>query len=232
MKLSDYLLKLAPKQNPIRAKRIYNTKLVVLGYKTFDIKNLAKDIINYNDINNIELILNNCEFKIIEELFLYVIVISYLPFKPFYKYLFKIIPHIDSWAVTDMVIYHNYKKELIELDEIIKKLLVNPNNFAKRTAFILRMKYYINDNYIDMIINEIISNEKTDDYYLMMVIAWLMQLIYLKYPEKITWLLFNKLSNKFIIRKTISKIYDSYKVSRDEKTTLKDKLTLFLKGSL
>lgn len=94
------------------------------------------------------------------------------------------------------------------------------------------MKYYINDNYIDNIINEIISNEKTDDYYLMMVIAWLMQLIYLKYPEKITWLLFHKLSNKFIIRKTISKIYDSYKVSRDEKTTLKDKLTLFLKGSL
>jgi 3-methyladenine DNA glycosylase AlkD len=58
-------------------------------------------------------------------------------------------------------------------------------------------------------------------YYVQMMVAWLLSISYIKFKEKTyQFLLSNKLDN-FTFNKTISKICDSYRISKEEKQQLK-----------
>ena len=51
--------------------------------------------------------------------------------------------------------------------------------------------------------------------------AWLICEMYIKYPKEIKKFLENNNLNKFTQNKAISKIHDSYRVSKEEKELLK-----------
>ena len=67
----------------------------------------------------------------------------------------------------------------------------------------------------------IILNIKTDRYYVNMALSWLICEIYIKYPGKIDKYLDIKYLNKFVINKSISKINDSYRITKEVKEKLK-----------
>ncbi len=85
------------------------------------------------------------------------------------------------------------------------------------------MRYFKSKDYLDTIFNEMLLFEKNNEYYIMMVISWLLQVLYLEYPNEVEAFIFKTISNDFIISKTISKINDSYKVNNDNKIKLKEK---------
>ena len=84
--------------------------------------------------------------------------------------------------------------------------------------------YYVNDLYIDRVIDIIIKYEEdnidNDIYYIDMAISWLISVIYVKYKDKVISL-FESPIRKFVRNKAISKICDSYRVGKEEKEFIK-----------
>ena len=74
--------------------------------------------------------------------------------------------------------------------------------------------YIINDVFLN------ISNNFSSYYYLEMMVAWLLSYFYIYDKELVINLLKERKFNKFITNKTISKIKDSFRVSKDDKENL------------
>ena len=83
------------------------------------------------------------------------------------------------------------------------------------------MSYYLIDNYVDKII-DIILTIHNHDYYVDMMISWLLATMMIEFEDKVISLLKEKQLNDFIIRKTISKSIESYRISNDTKECLKE----------
>ena len=81
------------------------------------------------------------------------------------------------------------------------------------------LSHYMEEEYLDLMI-ETLENLNNNTYYTEMAAAWLICEIYTKYPQETTkYLKKNKLNN-FTQNKSISKIHDSSRVSKEEKEYL------------
>lgn len=220
--LGEYLTNLASKLNIERGAKILQTRLTLKGYSSSDIKKIATSI-NKLEVKEIISLLESTNFTIYEEQLLYVYIIKNLPYDNFRFYLLKLIPFIDTWAITDAIRFKSYQTNIDKLNNLILELFSTNKVYAIRSAFILRMYYFKSKEYLDVIFNEMLLFEKNNEYYIMMVISWLLQVLYLEYPNEVEVFIFKDISNNFIISKTISKINDSLKVNNDNKIKLKEK---------
>ena len=159
-----------------------------------------------------------------EEIILYGLVLSYLKidFKTIIIYLNDFLPFNSNWAINDTVcaslkIFSKNREEGFKW--ILEKLHSN-NPWDIRFAFILLLDHYMVDEYIDDIL-QLVQTSYINHYYVNMAIAWLLSICYIKYPEKTIMILENKKLDIWIHNKTISKIRDSYRVTKDKKDYLK-----------
>ena len=192
----------------------------VIGVKTNDLKNIAKEI-SKNDYkgfieNNNSL---NYELVLIEG-FIY----GYLkiPFNELKEYLDIYLKKLKSWGQVDSVVSNLkiFKKEQKNGFAYAKKLTHNKNNFIKRFGIILLLDYFLHDEYIDKTL-EVVSKIKSNDYYVKMGISWLMSMAYIKYKEKTLVYLVN-IKDDFIYNKALSKICESKRIDNKEKEFIKN----------
>lgn len=191
----------------------------VIGVKTDELKKIAKEI-SKNDYKGF--IENNksltYEFVLIEGL-----IYGYLkiPFNELKEYLNNYLSKIKSWGQVDSVVANLkiFKNEQKSGFIYAKKLIHNKNNFIKRFGIILLLNYFLHDEYIDKTL-EIVSNIKSDDYYVKMGVSWLMSIAYIKYKEKTLVYLVN-IKDDFIYNKALSKIIESRKIDNKEKEFIK-----------
>ena len=81
------------------------------------------------------------------------------------------------------------------------------------------LNYYIEDKYIDKIFK--LCENYPDEYYVKMSIAWLISMCYIKYKNKTIQYLNNCKLDIWTYNKTIQKIIESNRVSKEEKEILK-----------
>ncbi len=133
----------------------------------------------------------------------------------------KFIPLIDNWAVCDCAcstFKFVEKNPQIYWDFIIQYL--GKSEYETRFAVVMMMDYYINDEYVDKAL-EIMTQIKTDEYYVNMAIAWALSVAYIKYEDKALDILNNKTLDAFVHNKAIQKIRESYRVDKAKKDYLK-----------
>ena len=82
------------------------------------------------------------------------------------------------------------------------------------------LDYYLKEEYIDKILEQI-NNITSKDYYVQMAIAWLVSIAYIKQKEKTEKFLKNNKLDKFTQNKSISKICESYRITPEEKERVK-----------
>lgn len=131
----------------------------------------------------------------------------------------EFLPKINNWSVCDSFvssihITNNYKKEMFDF---LNSLLTRKEIFIKRFILVMYLRYFICDEYIDKVLNNI-RKIKMDDYYVEMAYAWCLTEIYLKYKDKFfefTKREYEKISS-FTIKKTISKIKESKKTNKKD----------------
>lgn len=201
-------------------KKIINTKYNVLGVKTEVLKKIAKDnVINYKDYFKE----NHIYY---EEYMIHGFMLGYLKLtlEELIPYINDYIELIDNWAMVDSIvsnlkIFNKYEREVFEL---AKSYLKSDKEFKVRFGYCIFLSYYINkskEEYIDEILT--LCNKNHDLYYIQMMVAWLLSFSYIKFKEKtFSFLLYSNLDN-FTFNKTISKICDSYRVTKEEKEKLK-----------
>lgn len=138
------------------------------------------------------------------------------------KYLPFFVKEITDWSICDSSV-----KSLTLIGEerkhfyhFILSLINTDNEFEVRFALVALLNYYLTDNYIDEII-EICLKVKSSKYYINMALAWLISEMYIKFPKKVDKIINQKALNTFVLNKTISKICDSYRVSKTDKEMLK-----------
>ena len=134
----------------------------------------------------------------------------------------KFIPKINSWAVCDTTCSNLKitKKHMQEMWEFLEQYIKSNKEYEIRFALVMYLNYYLNDEYIDEILQKI---DKIDnkEYYVQMAIAWLVSFAYIKQKEKTEKYLHKNNLDKFTLNKSIQKICESYRVSDEDKIKLR-----------
>ncbi len=218
----EYLIYLKEKKEEEYAKfqkKIISTKYEILGIRVPIQRKIAKEINRGNAISFLQL----CQNNYYEEINIQGFVIAGLKEeKNWESYFDSFLLKIDNWAICDS--FCASVKRVAQSKEYywnkIQKLIKSPHPFVMRVGLVLLLYNYVEQEYIGSIISNVFKIQ-SEEYYVNMAIAWLMAEMYIKYPKDIYPVLKEKKLNSFIQNKTISKICDSYRVSKEDKERLK-----------
>lgn len=192
----------------------------IIGVRLPKLREIAKLVAKDNPINFLEEY--KCEFY--EEKMVYGLIIGYMKadFSTRLKYLDIFVPMIDNWAICDCCAstYKFTNKNLDEMYQYLQKYITSENEFEVRFACIMLMDYFLNDKYIDRVF-EIYNNIKLDKYYVKMAIAWAISVAFVKYEEKTREFLQNNALDKFTFNKSLQKIIESNRVSKEVKDEMR-----------
>lgn len=208
-----------------RHARIINTKREIIGVSMANIRRVANTISKESCQEFLELSKNrNFLEEYYEEILIEGLVIAKLKdFKKITDNLSWWFEKIDSWAFVDSVcstmkILNKYQDE--KYFDYFYNLCFSNQEFVSRFGIISILCNYLNEKYIDRIIS-MCKDVTNDAFYVQMGLAWLISVCFVKFREKTLELIKRKILSKFVQNKSISKCYDSYRVSREDKELLK-----------
>ena len=208
----------------------FNQKLLpgverVLGIRIPVLKQLAKSIAK----NDAVTYLNEAEEKthsnsIHEEIMLQGLVLGYAKMKDEerVRYLDEFIPKIQNWAVCDSCVMNmkfmgkNPKFWYV----YIWKYSDSQKEYELRFLIVSILAHFVTEDHIDEILT-LFGKLHHDGYYVKMAVAWAVSVCYVKYPKKTRTFLEDNQMDDFTHNKSIQKIRESYRVTAEEKETLK-----------
>ncbi len=197
---------------------VLNSKYEFIGIRVPIMRNIAKIIAK----GDIEGFLKIAQEKYYEEVMIQGLVISHIKDeKIFYKNYKKFIKKIDNWALCDsfcssLKIVEKYEekyfKEAIEMS-------LNSKEFISRVGLVIILNHFISKENLEIIFSTL-NKINSDKFYINMAEAWLICEMYTMFPKETKAFLKENKLNKFTQNKSISKIHDSYRVSKEEKEAL------------
>ncbi len=133
------------------------------------------------------------------------------------NYMREFIPTIHDWSVNDSLcqtfkIARKYPKETFDL---LMEFKDSKKEFEVRVVAIMLMSQFLNDEYIDKVI-EVLDSLYTDSYYSRMGVAWAIATIMAKYPHKcIAYMNSSKNHlDDWTYNKAIQKMKESFRVEK------------------
>ena len=207
------------KYQEFQAKLVPNIdKNTILGIRTPDMRNIAKEIFNSSYK---EEFLNEIPHKYYEENLIHMFVVGMIKdFDLCVKYLDKFLPYIDCWPVSDQSSPKVFKKNHDKLIPIIKKWIKSNHTYTARFGMRILMNEFLDDDFKPEYLS-LVSDKKGDDYYLKMMQAWYFATaLAKKYDDTIKYIEDNRL-DLWVHNKTIQKAIESFRVSDTHKEYLK-----------
>ncbi len=161
-----------------------------------------------------------------EEVMLQGMVIGHIQdFVEFQEACLFFLPKVCNWSICDsfvssLTITDSYQKEMLEF---LKSLRFSPLEYTRRFVLVMLLWYYIESEFLEDVL-DILKDISKDGYYVKMACSWLIAELYLKNKKVALAILTDSNYNldRFIFRKTISKIKDSRKVPLKEKQWLEE----------
>jgi len=138
------------------------------------------------------------------------------------KYVGEFVPQIDNWAVCDSFCagLKFTKLNKSRVWDFLQPYLFSKEEFQIRFGVVMLLDYYIEDDYIDRILN-IFNEINREDYYVKMAVAWAVSMCFVKYEVKTIHFLEENELDDFTYNKAIQKIIESLRVDQETKTKLK-----------
>ena len=192
----------------------------IIGVRIPRLREYAKELYKSNNLKDIKI-----EDKYYEELVIQGMLIGFQtkePIEEVIKQVEEFVPKINSWAVCDtfcdgLKVTKKYQPEMFE---VIKQYLKSKQEYEVRFAIVMLLDYYINDQYIDQIL-QILDNVKLDKYYVQMAKAWAISICLIKYYNKtLDFLKITKIDD-FTYNKGIQKAIESYRITNEQKEYLR-----------
>lgn len=204
-------------------EKLCPTKYEILGIKIPILRKISKDLLqNYNYID----IFNNLNDKYYEHVMIKGIIVANIKvsYEEKLTLINEFLPLIDNWAICDTFVSELkfIKNNQEEFLKYLMPLLKIEKEYYKRFVIVVLLDYYINDKYIDKVLNTTLS-VKSNDYYVKMAIAWCISICLIKYFDK-TISFLNKYKNKldkWTYNKALQKGIESFRISRENKKLLK-----------
>lgn len=192
----------------------------ILGVRIPTLRKIAKDIYK-SDWKNF---LSNCSAEYVEETMLKGFVIGLIKDSPenILCYVENFVNEIDNWAVCDTFCcslkFVNSNKALVW--DFLQKYLNSKKEYEIRFGVVILLTYFIDEDYIDRVLS-VLEKIRTEDYYAQMAIAWAISICYVKFETKTLAILKNNKLSQIIHNKSIQKIIESNRVSKETKSKLK-----------
>ena len=190
---------------------------VVYGLKMQEIRDIAKNIerplefLKVNDYSSYELKqISACLIGKLDN------------FKDAIKAFESFISVVDSWALCDNLcqsfkITTKHKTEVIKL---LRRYYKSEKEFEVRVVAVMLMTYYLDDDYIDEVL-EVYDNLYLKDYYAKMAVAWGLATAMAKQREKTYAYLLDNHLDDWTYNKAITKMLESYRISDEDKVILR-----------
>lgn len=192
----------------------------IIGVRVPELRKMAKEIAS----NEYKEFLENAQDEYYEELVLQGLVIGYakISIEETFEYLQRFVPKINSWAVCDTTCSNLKitKKYMQEMWKFLKQYINSDKEYEIRFALVMYLNYFLTDEYIDEILQKIDKIENKE-YYVQMATAWLVSTAYVEQREKTETFLQQNNLDKFTQNKSIQKICESYRVSKEDKERLR-----------
>lgn len=220
MIIIDELFKLQDKEyREFQSKLIPNiNKERIIGVRTPLLRQLSKKIIKENNYSDF---LNDLPHKYFDENQIHAFIISEI--KDYDECLFefnKFLPYIDNWATCDQSSPKIFLKNSDKLINEIKRWIKSKDTYTIRFGIGMLMRIYLDDNFKPEYL-KMVSNIKSDEYYVNMMIAWFFATALAKqYDSTIEYIINYKL-DKWVHNKIIQKSIESYRISKEKKEYLK-----------
>lgn len=205
--------------------RDFNSKLIptvkkelIIGVRTPDLRKLAKEISKTEYAEKFLEILphkyyeeNNIHAFLIEEIKDYDICI---------KELNRFLPFVDNWATCDMMRPKVFKKHSSELLSEIRKWINSDDVYAVRFGVEMLMCHYL-DEHFSPEYPEMISQIKSNEYYIKMMVAWYFATALSKRYDDVVPYIENYRLDADTHNKTIRKAIESYRITDEQKAYLR-----------
>ena len=218
-KYIEYLKKLQDKKyKEFHSSLVLNSKYEMIGIRVPIMRDIAKEVSK----SNIEEFLQYVQDRYYEEVMIQGLVISHIKEESqFYKHFKIFINKIDNWAICDsfcssIKIIRKFEEKYFK--EAIMHAL-KKEEFISRVGLIMILNHFVSQNNLNAIFDTL-NKIKSDKFYTNMAEAWLLCEMFIKFPKETKAFLEKNNLNRFTQNKAISKICDSNRVSREEKTLL------------
>ena len=206
------------KYKEFHSSLVLNSKYEMIGIRVPLMRKIAKEIAK----TNIEEFLKYAQDNYYEEIMIQGLVISHIKDESlFNKYFKQYINKIDNWALCDtfcsaIKIVEKYEDKYFK--EALKMSL-NKKEFISRIGLVMILDHFISEKNLENIFDTL-NEIESDKFYINMAEAWLICEMYIKFPKETKTFIQKNNLNKFTHNKAISKIHDSYRVSKEEKEYL------------
>ncbi len=193
-------------------------KETMIGVRLPVIKKMAKEI-GYDEV-----FLRRLPHDYYEENHLHSFIINNIKdYDLVIKEINEFLPYIDNWAVCDSLKVNIFKKNKDKLIKDIKKWLKSKHPYSIRLGVSFLMAYYLGydlkEDYLDLV-----GKIKSEEYYVNMMRAWYFATALAKNYDVTLKYLKNHKIDDWTLKKTISKVHDSYRVSDEHKKEIDKEL--------
>lgn len=194
----------------------------IIGVRVPILRKYAKEIAKENWKEYLE----NAKSEYYEEIMLQGMVIGLAngTFKEKEKYIKQYVNKIDNWAICDVFCagLKMTNKYYDEMWNFIQKYLSSKKEFEIRFAIVMMLDYYITEEYVDKVLQKL-DKIQYDGHYVKMAVAWAISIVYIKFPQKgLEYLRSDNNLDDFTYNKSIQKIIESYRVTKEEKEVLRN----------
>ena len=134
----------------------------------------------------------------------------------------RFLPLIDNWGICDGFVANLkiIKKNREYFFDYLKKFIKTEEEYKVRFVLVTFLSHYMEKEYIEEII-QLCSQVKNKNYYIKMAQAWLISILFVKFPERTLEFLKDNSLDLWVHNKGIQKIRESIRVTKEDKELIK-----------
>lgn len=138
------------------------------------------------------------------------------------RYIASFVPKINNWAVCDTFCnsLKITKKHMEQVWKFLQPYLTSHEEFEMRFGVVMLLTFYIEDKYIDRVL-ERLDRAKHEGYYVKMAVAWAISICFVKFPKKTMAYLRKNTLDDFTYNKALQKITESFRVDKETKVRIR-----------
>ena len=191
----------------------------IIGVRTPALRKYAKELAKREDIG---LFLQDHPHRYFDENQLHAFIISEMKdMDACLKETERFLPYIDNWATCDQLSPKVFRKHRTALLQKIYEWLHSAHPYTVRFATGMLMQHFLDEDF-DPAYPEAVASIRSEEYYVNMMIAWYFATALAKQYDAVLPYLKNRCLSPWTHRKAIQKAVESFRITPERKTYLKE----------
>ena len=193
-------------------------KETVIGVPTPELRKMAKQFAKQEEIGAFLAELPHSYF---EENQLHAFIIAERKdFAQCMEELTAFLPYVDNWATCDQMAPKVFKKHRQELMPYIREWIASDETYTVRFGVGMLMQHFLDEDF-DLAYPGMVSEIRSEEYYVNMMIAWYFATALAKQYEAVLPYIEEKRLETWTHNKAIQKAVESYRITPEQKGYLK-----------